>query len=962
MNCGAAVLDGRRLAVGDPECSVREMGDMNREKRKLIEVALPLEVINRESAREKSIRHGHPSTLHLWWARRPLAAARAVLFAQLVDDPSCHPDRFPTEEDQRVERERLHQMIEKLVVWENTKDKELLEAARQEILASTGGNPPPILDPFAGGGTIPLEAQRLGLEAHASDLNPVAVLINKALIEIPPKFAGQPPVFPNLAGEQMGWEGASGLAADVRAYGEWIRDEAEKLIGQHYPKAKLDNGDEANVIAWIWARTVTCPNPACGIEMPLVKSWWLGKKKGREAWIRPIIASDSTHLSGKRVVFEVVSNSSGPEVEPTMSGRTGASCVACADAVSKDYVKSEAVEGRMRTRLMAIVAEGVRQRVYLSPNDVHESAAIVDRPHDVPDQELGYDPRNLWTPQYGLTRWSDLFTIRQLLALTTFSDLVVEARERVLSHALDSGRSHGDRLEADGRDAEAYADAVSTYLGMVNSRCADYWSSVCSWHNTGEKLRNTFGRQAIPMTWDLAETMPFSRSSGGYYGQLSWVVKAIEHLPLQPYALESDAVQADASTHHISGALISTDPPYYDNIGYSDLSDFFYVWLRRTLRRIHPELLSTVLVPKAEELVANPYRHDGKQGAKEFFEGGFRKVFERARETALRDYPITVYYAFKQSDSGDDGTASTGWETLLDGMTKSGWMITATWPVRTEMTNKILAQGASVLASSIVLALRPRPSGAPTTDRRGFLAALQDELPGSLRQLQQGTIAPVDLPQAAIGPGMAVFTRYSKVVEDNGSQMSVRSALARINEILDQVLNELEGDFDSTTRFAIAWYRQHGYETGSFGDAETLALARNTVVARMANHGILSSMAGKVTLLSPAQMPEDYNVLADDSVSAWEILHHLIAITERGGLPDAGRFIAQVDERQDSSVDIDLVKELAYLLFDIAEKEGRTKDALAFNTAATAWPDIVQASREPVRDEGEQVSMNFEED
>jgi putative DNA methylase len=928
-------------------------------KRKLIEVALPLEKINKESAREKSIRQGHPSTLHLWWARRPLATARAVLFAQLVDDPSSDPDRFPTETAQRAERDRLHDIIERLVVWENTRDQVLLAEARAEILNSTGGNPPPILDPFAGGGTIPLEAQRLGLEAHASDLNPVAVLINKALIEIPPKFAGRPPVFPGLADSRVGgWEGASGLAADVSAYGGWMREEAQRRIGKHYPHATLEDGTKATVIAWIWARTVTCPNPACGIEMPLVRSWWLGKKKGKEVWGQPIIVADPSQASGKRVEFEIGHGAAGPSIEPTKT-RQGATCVACGTAVSQDEIKAQGQAGNLGSALMAVVAEGHRERVYLAPNGEHIEAARVARPDSGPDQELGYDPRNLWTPPYGLTRFSDLFTHRQLLALTTFSDLVVEARERVLNDALAAGAPAGQRLDAGGTDAEAYADAVATYLGFVLSKMTNLSSSLTSWMADRGAFREVFARQAIPIVWDYAEANVLFSGGGGWSTFLGRVTDVVARLDSDTRA--AAPIQCDATEAIAHRGALSTDPPYYDNIGYSDLSDFFYVWLRRSLRDVHPELLSTILVPKADELVANPYRHGGRDGARDFFEDGFRRVFARARETALDDFPITVYYAFKQSDAGDDGTASTGWETLLDGMIRSGWEITATWPMRTESAGRMLGQGTNALASSIVLALRPRPDNASTTDRRSLIAALHDELPDALRKLQQGAIAPVDLPQAAIGPGMAVFSRYGKVIENDGTSMTVRSALARINEILDQVLNEQEGDFDAATRFAIAWYRQHGYVTGQFGVADDLARARNTAVATLVRDGILTSAAGKVTLLAPAALPEDYDVLGDDRVGIWEALHHLIAILDRDGLQAAGAFLARARERPDGEIDFELVKELAFLLFSIAEKNGWTHDALAFNTVATAWPEIVQAARVTQSGATEQVELDFEE-
>lgn len=926
------------------------------QKRKLIEVALPLEAINRESAREKSIRHGHPSTLHLWWARRPLAAARAVLFAQLVDDPSSHPDKFPTEELQRKERERLHKLIERLVVWENIQDEKLLAEAHAEILNSTDRNPPPILDPFAGGGTIPLEAQRLGLEAHASDLNPVAVLINKALIEIPPKFSDRPPVSPEVARDQLAhpWPRATGLAEDVRRYGLWMRDEAEKRIGHLYPKATLPDGSRATVIAWIWARTVTCPNPACGISMPLVRSWWLGRKKGKEAYVVPSVVDGKVRFS----IGHNPARTPAMDADGTMS-RAGATCIGCGTTADLKYIRSEGQGRRIGAQLMATVAEGNRTRVYVPPTPEHEAAAHVLRPADVPDQEIptpNHDVDRL--PMYGMPRWCDAFTARQLTALTTFSDLVTEAREQVVADALAAGMREDGRLEAGGIGADAYADAVATYLGMGVSRTTDLGNSLVTWSNSRDQARNLFARQAIPMAWDFVEVSPFAGAAGDIVIATRSMGEALDRLCP---GLQGEALQASASDRPLGGMLISTDPPYYDNIGYSDLSDFFYVWLRRSLRTIHPKLLSTMLVPKAEELVANPYRHGGKDGAQAFFEKGFQEVFRRARESVLTDFPITVYYAFKQSETTDAGEASTGWETLLEGMIRSGWEVTATWPLRSERGGRMISVGTNALASSIVLALRPRPEDAPQTDRRQFVATLKAELPAALKDLQQGAIAPVDLPQAAIGPGMAVFSRYSGVLEPDGSKMSVRSALARINEVLDQVLNEQEGDFDATSRFAIAWYRQHGYGTGAFGDANNLANARNTTVDAMDRGGILSSRAGKVHLIKPSDLEADYDVLADPHTSNWEALHHLIKLLEGDGITPAGDFLRTALSRPDGAIDPDLVKELAHLLFRVAEANGWTKDALSFNSLVTSWPEIVDAARSETTTTS-QGSFKFEED
>ncbi|CAB4947358.1 MAG: DUF1156 domain-containing protein [Actinobacteria bacterium] len=907
-------------------------------KRKLIEVSLPLEAINRESAREKSIRHGHPSTLHLWWARRPLAACRAVLFSQLVDDPSAHPEQFPTDADQALERQRLFDIIERLVVWENINDEALLREAHKEILKSTGGTPPAILDPFAGGGSIPLEAQRLGLEAHASDLNPVAVLINKALIEIPPKWAGQPPVFPGAAEQRMTWPGSTGLAEDVRRYGGWMRDEAEKRIGDLYPKAKLPDGSEANVIAWLWARTVACPNPACGIQMPLVKSWWIGKRKGKETYLIPTVARTDDGQA-------VVDYSIGHGLDGTRTGsfdgtmsRTGATCVSCGTFAPLAYVRAEGKSQRIGTTLLAIAAEGGRGRVYLKATDAHRAASAVPRPASVPDLELGYDPRRISTPLYGGNFLGDLFTMRQLTALTTFSDLVSEARERVVLEAANVG-SPNDLLglEAGGGGALAYADSVAVYLAMAQSRMADMCNSLVTWSPMADQARSLFGRQAIPMVWDFAETHPLStRNGGGFTVSLGNLTKAI------PHTLGNAVVeQADASSRDYSGLLVATDPPYYDNIGYANLADFFYGWLRRSLGDVLPRLFSTVQTPKADELVADPYRQGGKQQASDFFEHGFNEVFARIRLTTPQDFPIAVFYAFKQTETDDAGTASTGWQTLLEGMLNNGWEVTATWPIRTERQGKISGNSANMLASSIVLALRPRPESAESISRRGFVQALKGELPSRLRELQQGSIAPVDLAQAAIGPGMAVFSRHSKVLEADGSDMTVRTALAIINQALDEVLSEQEGDFDPETRFAVKWFSQYGWNEAPSGEADVLTRAVDTTVAMLERGGIFRAAAGKARLLEPSDMSAGWNPAEDKAISVWEVAVRLGHALQTEGLDHAAGWMRAAAPR----VDLDDVKELSYLMYSVCERKGWAESAMLFNALGTSWGDVAGAAR-----------------
>ncbi|MGH3895915.1 MAG: DUF1156 domain-containing protein [Rhodococcus qingshengii] len=772
-------------------------------------------------------------------------------------------------------------------------------------------------------------------------------MINKALIELPATFRDQPPIFPDAATSEIRtWRGAEGLASDVRSYGHWMMTEAYTRLNHLYPDAVLDDGSQARPLAWLWARTIICSNPACGVEMPLLRSRWLSKKRGREVHVVPQVSPDQLHPSGKRIVFKLSSDpSTAPtkESDGTMSGRSGATCVACQGHTPINYIRSEGRAGNIGYTLLSTVVEHNRQRIYLPADELQTAAALIDRPEVTVDGAMADNPRWFSPPVYGLTEFSDLFTARQLVALTTLSDLVADVRTRVTHNG----------------GSELYSKAISTYLAMAVSKMADYSNSLAVWYPQEDRPKNLFAAQAIPMVWDFPEQNPFTKIGGSFHACVRIVSEAFEALGRGPVAEVMQASAVDAAG--MSGVM-ATDPPYYDNVGYSDLSDFFYVWLRRSLRDTYPELFSTMLVPKADELVANPVRHDGKEGAKAFFEDGFRRVFARAHANADPSIPTSVWYAFKQSESDARGEASTGWETLLEGMIRSGWEITSTWPVRSERGERRISIGTNALASSIVLTLRPRQSSAETIDRRGLIAALEAELPDALRKLQQGQVAPVDLPQAAIGPGMAVFSRYAAVLEPDGSKMAVRSALSRINEILDQVLNEQEGDFDPTSRFAIAWYRQYGYGVGKFGDADNIARARNTSLAAMDREEILTSRAGNVQLIKPGELSWDYEVLNDSHTSNWEVLHHLIKVLERNGIAAAGEFLLDALSRPDGVVDADLVKELAHLLFRIAEANGWTKDALSFNSLVTSWPEILEVAHTPRKTTAAQGAFDFEDD
>jgi len=942
--------------------------------RKLIEVALPLEAINKAAAREKSIRHGHPSTLHLWWARRPLAAARAVIFGQMVDDPSSLPELFPTEEAQQQERERLFRIIEKLVQWENTTNDAVLEEAREEIRKSwhrtcedNKDHPrakelfdpdklPAFHDPFAGGGALPLEAQRLGLEAYASDLNPVAVLINKAMIEIPPRFAGLPPVNPKARADQRlfsrEWKGAQGLAEDVRYYGEWMRNEAEKRIGHLYPKIRITAemaeerpdlkpyvGQELTVIAWIWARTVKSPNPAFAhVDVPLASTFMLSTKAGKEAYVEPVIEGDSYRFTvkvGKPADFERA------KLGTTAGKRSAFKCLMSGVPITYDHIRTEGKAGRMGAKLMAIVAEGERGRVYLLPLPEHVAAANAAKPEWKPDLPLPDNPRDFKTPNYGLTTYGDLFTPRQLVALTTFSDLVGEAMAQARRDALDAGLSDAPTpLREGGAGATAYAEAIGTYLAFALSKIANVGSSITSWMSDRGAFRETFARQAIPMVWDYAESNPFADAGGSLSAALQKSAMVLGAFPAGGSAL---AIQADAATQTIStDKVISTDPPYYDNIGYADLSDFFYVWLRNSLRSIFPELFATLSVPKTEELVATPYRHGSKERAEKFFLDGMTQAMRQLAQQAHPAFPLTIYYAFKQSesDSNGQGTVSTGWETFLDAVISAGLSVRGTWPMRTEGAGRIIAKDTNALASSIILVCGKRPDNAPTATRREFLAALKAELPVALRHLQGGNIAPVDLAQAAIGPGMAIYTRYGKVLDAEGNPVGVRDALMLINQVLDETLAEQEGDFDADTRFAIAWFEQYGFAEGDYGTAETLSKAKNTSLAGLEKDGILRMGRGKVQLLRPEELSADWDPATDQRFTYWEAVHHLIRLLGSGGEPAAAELVARLGSRAETA------RELAYRLYNICDRKKRAAEALQYNALVQSFPEITRLARE----------------
>ena len=970
-------------------------------RKKLIEVSLPLEAINRASAREKSIRHGHPSTLHLWWARRPLATCRAVLFAQLVDDPSAWPEEFPTRDDQSRERKRLHGIIEEMVPWEATNDERILNRARYEIarslardrgeapppredpdavLAWLAEHAPPVCDPFCGGGSIPLEAQRLGLRAYGSDLNPVAVLVSKATCEIPPKFAGLPPVNPDRD-PHVAWTGAQGLAEDIRHYGKWMRDEAESRIGHLYSKVAVTEemaakrpdlkpyaGQELTVIAWLWARTVASPDPMMrGAHVPLVSSFVLSSRTGNRAWAE--VVRDETAKDGWRFIVRTGNLSRDDETKKKLGTKAGKAqdflCCLTGTPIPRTYIQAEGKADRLAERLMAVVATNSRGRLYVTPASADELAADSKEFSNLTSNVRmaflsGSTPTRAMVTggvcsAYGLRTWGNLFTDRQLVALTIFSNLVADAREKVLEAALASDMdADALRLSAGGNGAAAYADAVATYLSLAVDKAADYWSSICSWHSSGEKMRNTFGRQALPMVWDYAEANPFSASTGNWTACIDWIWKVVASFPSTktPAIINQQDAAADAVI--VSNATIATDPPYFDNIGYAHLSDFFYAWQRRTLCDVWPDLFRRVLVPKDEELVATSYRHGGKGAAEQFFMEGMGKALSNMHQSGSDELPVTIYYAFKQSEIVREGLTSPGWATFLQGLVNAGYVIDGTWPVRTELSNRIVGLGSNALASSIVLVCRKRPLEESAITRREFIARLRSTLPNALSRIREGGIGPVDMAQAAIGPGMGVFTTASKVLEADDSPMTVRTAIALINQVRDEISGEEATGYDPDTRFCIDWFETFGMAEGKSGEAIVMAQAHNIGIDDLGTAQVFIAKGGAARLLRRDEIPAGWDPETDKRLTDWECAQHLARVLEspEGGIDAAAHLYARMEPDRAEAARL-----LAYRLYDICERKDRAAEAQVWNMLAREWPALEAAAARIETDTGEPLLL-----
>ncbi len=950
----------------------------NPTKKKLIEVSLPLEAINKACGEEKSVRHGHPSSMHLWWARRPLAACRAVIFAQLVDDPSSWPDRFPTSEDQRKERERLHKVIETMVPWEVSSNPHVINAARWEIARSVAwglereppakSDPdgvlaflqeyaPPIYDPFCGGGSIPLEAQRLGLRAFGSDLNPVPVLISKALVEIPPKFSGEAPINP-VRDLHRAWKGAEGLAADLRYYGLWMRDEAERRIGHLYPKVPLAGGEEATVIAWIWTRTVASPDPAArGAHVPLMSSFILSAKAGKQAWSE--IVRDPSAPEGWR--FDIKSGALTADDQKikklgTKAGKGQAFvCVLTGTPIDRTYIQAEGKAQRLGMRLVAIVAEGPKGRTYLPANE-HHIAAAADPTMSSVAAEARATFLNGSTPTramitggvcsaYGLSTWGHLFSDRQLFALVTLSDLVGEVRKKVIADASSVDYPLGEPLRQNGVGASAYADAIATYLAFAIDKTADLNNSLARWEPIAQCPRQLFARQGMAMVWDFAEANILGNRSGSFLTIVEGQQKSLAAtLRWQTKGLSGTITNKAAQDNSfLPEAVFSTDPPYYDNIGYAVLADFFYVWLRRSLNDVWPDLFRLSSTPKKEELVATRHLHESPAKAEAFFMNGMSSALQNVRASSSDDVPVTIYYAFKQSEVADVGITSAGWASFLQAVFDSGYIVDGTWPIRTENASRMVGQSANALASSIVLVCRKRSPVAAVATRREFVSRLKQEMPAALEKIRDAGVGPVDMAQSALGPGMGIFTGFSKVLEPDDSEMQVRTAIALINEMREDILGEEDSHYDAETRFCIDWFQAFGSGDGKSGDAIGMANAYDLGLADLESAGVFYAKGGVARLLKRAELPSNWSPTTDKRLTHWECAQHLIRILEAkdGGEASAARVVAAMNPE-----DAGAARALAYRLYDICEKKGWAQEAQVYNLLAEEFPHLEEAALE----------------
>ncbi len=886
---------------------------------KLIEVALPIEAISAACRREKERKTGTIRNVHKWFAPMPGPAWRALLFAALVDDPG---------DDET--RQKLLDLIVKLVPPDGgPPSAEALADARALIAEEMNGYLPTVLDPFCGGGSTLVEAQRLGLPTVGSDLNPVPALITRVLTELVPMVSGREPLVgdPAELGKIAGGP-LDGFLADLRHYGKRIRQHALEQIGQLYPESP----DGATVVAWLWARTVTCPNPACGAISPLIASFWLSKRSGANVWIEPTASPDRT-----RAHMKIRKGASGNVPAGTVK-RTGAHCAVCSTPIPLSHVRSEGRNGRLGLQLTAVVTDSGGGRSYREPTPTDMRAAEIARPDDAPDVPIPEHALGFRVQLYGMQTFADLFTNRQLIALGAFADAVALVPDWVRENGGD----------------EIYGKAITSTLGLCVGKLAQSNSSQARWNvrsSGSSKAEPAFGRHTLSMVWDFAETNPFGESVGSWLGQIESVSGGLRSLSTNAPPSRVAAIDARGAGSLLSSpGLVATDPPYFGQIGYADLSDYFYVWLRRSLRDVLPDFFATVATPKRTELIAEPARHGGdRSAATNFFIEGFTETFGVLGNASHPDLPMLIVYAHRQEESNDGGLTATAWDAMLSAILQAGLRIAGTWPIHGAREARQISIGTNSLASYVVLVCRPQLADAQVGDLQSFLSVLRAELPRAIEKVKQAAISAIDLGQAAIGPGMAIFSRFAYVVDPaTGKRMTVHRALELINQVRAEAIDDFAGALSPETRWAMNWFRDYGFNEADFGQAEKLFTQMNTSLDQLKAAGVADSRRGKVRLLRRNELPTSWDPEADGRRLEWETLLHLVKRHEEGGEEAAGALLRRVED------DAEAVNNLAYWLVDKCQFT-QGPEVLAFDDLITSWPRITEiAARE---EQGEPTTL-----
>lgn len=750
--------------------------------KKLIETVMPVSKINSETEREKTARNGMPSNVHIWWTRDPMVVVRTSLFESLVDDPAEHPELFPSYDEQETERQRLLQIVESLAEIESADKNGILELAIKEIKRNASGQMPVVFDPFVGGGSIPVEAHRLGLKSISSDLNAVAGMITTAVSDIPARFSDTVPVHPrNEMTLDIALPGSAGFAEDVRYYGEKMQENAFQKIGYLYPKVTdSDSGKELEVSAWIWARTIKCPNPSCGCNIPLSSSYDLAKKKGSEAWVEPVVEDGKIHFKMHR------EPNTGEKNKPKVAQTAVFKCPVCGEVTPDAYVKECGVNHKIYSQLIAIVADEGKKRLYLEATNEQEKAAQVNVPKNIPHGELPIFPKRFSPPSFGLTYYADLFTNRQLVFITTMMDLAKDMQVDIEKHAIERGFADDGITFADGgRGALAYAEAVRIVLIITISKLLDRCSNICSWStSSGGALRNVFSRAAMPMIWDYAEGNPFARAGGSFENALS---RICDTLALLPAGIEGKTKVADAvMPNDVTDAIIATTLPYYDRASYSDLSDFFYVWMKYGLEDLYPAYFQGEISPKQEDMTAFSHRYGGnKKKADIIYAESMGVAMKNLYVSATTDYPSLIGFIYKGNNSSDKEDLSE-WEYFIDGICNAGFSITASWPLGRKYEESIeLAESRGI---PITVVLRKKGENSLQITRRSFVAAVKREVPLLIEKMSH-KVGIMDLRSSVIGQALNIYTRNKQVLDADGSSMKPHMASRIIEQEIDTLIS-----------------------------------------------------------------------------------------------------------------------------------------------------------------------------